>query len=112
MHAFARDLLLTKGTDLTDYEIGAAATKFGVDMIMADIKHDGTPHTTVGITVNVSCRAGKIRGYPHPTWRRTGQCPDRSRPLDGRPRGITSKGLTRSNPTLIAKFATAISNER
>jgi hypothetical protein len=24
MHAFARDLLLTKGTDLTDYEIGAA----------------------------------------------------------------------------------------
>jgi Xaa-Pro dipeptidase len=66
MHAFARDLLLAKGTDLTDYEIGAATTKFGVEMIMADIKHDGTPHTTVGITVDVSCRAGRITGYPHP----------------------------------------------
>jgi hypothetical protein len=54
------------GTDLTDYEIGAATTKFGVDMIMADIKHDGTPNTTVGITVDVTCRAGKITGYPRP----------------------------------------------
>jgi Xaa-Pro aminopeptidase len=66
MHAFARDLLLTKGTDLTDYEIGAAATKFGVDMVMADIKHDGTPHTAVGITIEVACRAGRLTGYPHP----------------------------------------------
>ena len=31
MHAFARDLLLQHGTDLTDYDIGAAATKYGTE---------------------------------------------------------------------------------
>ncbi len=66
IHAFARDLILAKGTDLTDYEVGAAAAKFGTEMILADIKHDGSPHTAVGITVDISCRAGRITGYPHP----------------------------------------------
>src|SRR5216684_2409177 len=36
MHAFARDMLLQHGTDLTDYDIAAAATKYGTDLLMAD----------------------------------------------------------------------------
>lgn len=66
IHAFARDLLLTHGTDLTDYDIASAAEKYGTDLILADIARDGGPHTAVGITVSISCRAGKATGYPHP----------------------------------------------
>jgi Xaa-Pro dipeptidase len=66
MHAYARDMLLQHGTDLTDHDIGAAATKYGVDMIMADIKRDGKPHTAVGIEIALDCRAGVGTAYPHP----------------------------------------------
>jgi Xaa-Pro aminopeptidase len=66
IHAYARDLILTHGTDLTDFDVGSAATKFGTDMILSEIKHDGGPHTAVGITIDVSCRAGRTTGYPHP----------------------------------------------
>lgn len=66
IHAFARDLLLTHGTDLTDFDVAQAATKFGTDLILRDIKHDGRPHTAVGITVEIECRAGQATGYPHP----------------------------------------------
>src|SRR3989475_835877 len=45
LHAFARDMLLGHGTDLTDYDIASAATKYGTDLIMANIKRDGAPHT-------------------------------------------------------------------
>jgi len=66
MHAYARDMLLQHGTDLTDYDIGAAATKYGVDLVMADIKRDGAPHTAVGIEIEVGCRVGRSTAYPHP----------------------------------------------
>jgi len=66
MHAYARDFLLEHGTSVTDYDIGSAATKCGVDLIMADIKRDGGPHTAVGITVNVACRVGPSTASPHP----------------------------------------------
>lgn len=66
MHAFARDLLLQHGTDLTDYDIGSAATKYGTDLVMADIKRDGAPHTAVGIDIEVGCRVGRSTAYPHP----------------------------------------------
>ena len=66
MHAYARDMLLQHGTDLTDYDIGAAATKYGTDLVMADIKRDGAPHTAVGIEIEVDCRVGKSTAYPHP----------------------------------------------
>ena len=65
-HAYARDLLLQHGTDLTDYDISTAATKFGTDLIMADIKRDGRPHTAVGIRFSVNCRVGRGTAYPHP----------------------------------------------
>lgn len=66
IHAFARDLLLSRGTDLPDFEIGHAATKYGTDLILADIKRDGGPHNAVGIKVDFSCRVGRATGYPHP----------------------------------------------
>jgi Xaa-Pro aminopeptidase len=66
IHAFARDLILTYGTDLTDFEIGDLSRKFGVELILADIKRDGKPHNAVGISVGVTCRVGQATGYPHP----------------------------------------------
>ncbi|HEY6928113.1 MAG TPA: M24 family metallopeptidase [Thermoanaerobaculia bacterium] len=65
-HAFARDLLLEKGTDLTDYELGMAATEFGTNLLMKNIKRDGAPHTAVGIEMDVSVRVGRGTAYPHP----------------------------------------------
>lgn len=66
IHAFARDLLLMRGTDLTDFEIAYAAEGYGTGLIMADIKRDGGPHRAVGIQVGISCRVGQATGYPHP----------------------------------------------
>jgi Xaa-Pro dipeptidase len=66
MHAFARDMLLQHGTDLTDYDIASAATKYGTDLLMADIKRDGAPHTAVGIEIEIGCRVGRSTAYPHP----------------------------------------------
>jgi Xaa-Pro dipeptidase len=66
MHAYGRDLLLQHGTDLTDYDIASAATKYGTDLVMADIKRDGKPHTAVGIEIVVGCRVGPSTAYPHP----------------------------------------------
>ena len=65
-HAFARDLLLEKGTDLTDYELGVAATEFGTNALMKTIKRDGAPHTAVGIEMDISVRVGRGTAYPHP----------------------------------------------
>lgn len=65
-HAFARDLLLQKGTDLTDFELGHAATEFGSDLLLKGIKRDGAPHTAVGIEIDVSVRVGRATAYPHP----------------------------------------------
>jgi Xaa-Pro aminopeptidase len=66
IHAFARDLLLEKGTDLTDFDIGSAATKYGTDLILTDLKRDGAPHSAVGVVVDITCRSGKSTAYPHP----------------------------------------------
>src|SRR5262245_65381621 len=65
-HAFARDLLLEKGTDLTDYQLAMAATEHGMGLLMKDIKRDGRPHTAVGIELEIGCRVGAGNAYPHP----------------------------------------------
>ena len=65
-HAFARDLLLEKGTDLTDYQVGHAATEFGTNLLLKDVKRDGAPHTAVGISLGVGVRTGRGTAYPHP----------------------------------------------
>jgi len=66
IHAFARDYILEKGTDATDFEVGMAATEYGTELIMKDIKRDGLPHKAVGIVIGVECRSGVATAYPHP----------------------------------------------
>ena len=66
IHAFARDLVLTYGTDLTDFDIASAASKYGGDLLLADIGRDGKPHSAVGIAVDTGCRVGTANAYPHP----------------------------------------------
>jgi Xaa-Pro dipeptidase len=66
IHAFARDYLLEKGTDATDFEVGHAASEYGTDLIMKDVKRDGKPHNAVGISVHIGCRTGVATAYPHP----------------------------------------------
>lgn len=66
IHAFARDYLLEKGTEATDFEIGHAVVEYGTNLILKDIKRDGRPHSAVGISVRIGCRAGVATAYPHP----------------------------------------------
>ncbi len=66
IHAFARDYLLARGTDATDFEVAMATTQHGVDLIMNDIRRDGRPHTAVGIGVGIEVRSGVGTAYPHP----------------------------------------------
>ena len=66
IHAFARDYLLSRGTDATDFEVQTAATQYGVDLVMKEIARDGKPHTAVGIDVGLGVRTGIGTAYPHP----------------------------------------------
>lgn len=66
MHAFARDLILERGTDVTDHEIAQATIAFGADLIMKDVSRDGRPHTAVGVSLGVGVRTGTGTAYPHP----------------------------------------------
>jgi len=66
IHAWTRDYILEHGTDLTDYQISAAATEYGTNLIMQDIERDGHPHSAVGIRVGIGCRVGAGTAYPHP----------------------------------------------
>lgn len=66
IHAFARDYILERGTDATDFEVKMAANEWGMDMIAKDIKRDGRPHTAVGISVGIGVRTGVGTAYPHP----------------------------------------------
>ena len=66
IHAFARDYLLERGTDATDFEIRHAAVEYGTNLILNDIKRDGRPHTAVGIRLGIGCRTGTGTAYPHP----------------------------------------------
>jgi len=67
VHAFARDYILERGTDLTDFELGQALQAFGIELLMKDIQRDGRPHSAVGIDVTSHyVRAGVASAYPHP----------------------------------------------
>jgi Xaa-Pro aminopeptidase len=66
IHAFARDYLLEHGTDITDSQLGQAATQYGVELIMKDVKTGGRPHLAVGVEVHIGCRTGSDTAYPHP----------------------------------------------
>jgi Xaa-Pro aminopeptidase len=67
VHAFARDYILERGTDLTDFELGQALQAYGVELLMKDVRRDGRPHSAVGIEVTSNyVRAGVASAYPHP----------------------------------------------
>ena len=67
IHAFARDYILERGTDATDFELGQALQAYGIDLLMRDITRDGKPHSAVGIEVTSNyVRAGVASAYPHP----------------------------------------------
>ena len=66
IHAFARDYLLERGTEATDWEIANAVRLWGTSRIMEDIPQEGLPHDAVGISVGVGCRTGRTTAYPHP----------------------------------------------
>jgi Xaa-Pro dipeptidase len=67
IHAFARDYILERGTDATDYEVGQALASYGINLLMKDVKRDGAPHSAVGIDVTSHyVRAGVATAYPHP----------------------------------------------
>ncbi len=67
IHAFARDYILERGTDATDFELGQALQAFGVQLLMNDIEYDGRPHSAVGVDVTSNyVRAGVASASPHP----------------------------------------------
>jgi Xaa-Pro aminopeptidase len=66
MMDFARDYLLTHGTDATDFEVQHATHAFGTSELMKYLKLDGRPHTGVGVDTSFFCRTGVGTAYPHP----------------------------------------------
>jgi Xaa-Pro dipeptidase len=67
IHAFARDYILERGTDCTDFELGQALQAFGIGLLMNDVRKDGRPNSAVGIEVTSHyVRAGVASAYPHP----------------------------------------------
>jgi Xaa-Pro aminopeptidase len=66
-HAFARDYILTHGTDITDYEVGVATELWINDQLYSDLDlAGGKPHHGVRSGVGIGVRAGAVTGYPHP----------------------------------------------
>jgi len=67
IHAFARDYILERGTDATDFELGQALQAYGIGLLMNDVQRDGRPHSAVGIEVTSNyVRTGVATAYPHP----------------------------------------------
>ncbi len=67
IHAFARDYILERGTDATDFELGQAIQAYGINLMMKDLARDGKPHTAVGIeSTSNYVRTGVASAYPHP----------------------------------------------
>ena len=66
-HAFARDYLLTYGTDVTDLELQTAATLWVTDALYSDLDlAGGLPNHGVGASAHVVIRSGRTNAYPHP----------------------------------------------
>ena len=66
-HAFARDYILTHGTDVTDYEVKIATELWINDQLYSDIDlADGAAHHGVFTGVHLGVRVGPVTAYPHP----------------------------------------------
>jgi Xaa-Pro aminopeptidase len=66
-HGFARDYILTHGTDVTDYEVGVATELWINDQLWSDLDlAGGKAHHGVASGVGIGVRAGPVTAYPHP----------------------------------------------
>ncbi|UAK22923.1 M24 family metallopeptidase [Sphingomonas nostoxanthinifaciens] len=66
-HAFARDYLLTYGTDITDLELQLATELWLSDTLYQDLDlAGGLMNRGVGSAVHAAVRAGRTNSYPHP----------------------------------------------
>ena len=66
-HAFARDYILTHGTDVTDYEVKMATELWINDQLYSDLDlAGGAAHHGVRSGVGIGVRAGPVTAYPHP----------------------------------------------
>ena len=66
-HTFARDYILTHGTDITDYEVSVAASYWAEYQLLSDVDlAGGKPHYGVSTRCGIGCRVGALCGYPHP----------------------------------------------
>jgi Xaa-Pro aminopeptidase len=66
-HAYARDYILTYGTDVTDYEVGVASTFWINNQLYSDLDlANGAPHHGVQSSVGIDCRVGRLCAFPHP----------------------------------------------
>lgn len=66
-HAFARDYILTHGTDTTDYEVKMATELWINDQLYSELNlANGAPHHGVKSEVTLGVHAGAVAAYPHP----------------------------------------------
>ncbi len=66
-HAFARDYVLTHGTDVTDYEVAVATETWINDQLWSDLDlAGGALHHGVESRIGFGVRVGPVTGYPHP----------------------------------------------
>jgi Xaa-Pro aminopeptidase len=66
-HAFARDYILTHGTDITDYEVKHATELWANDLLYRDLDlAGGAVHHGVASRVRIAVRAGPVTAVPHP----------------------------------------------
>jgi Xaa-Pro dipeptidase len=42
------------------------AVRFGTDLVMRDVPHDGRVHSAVGVNISCGCRTGVGTAHPHP----------------------------------------------
>jgi Xaa-Pro aminopeptidase len=66
-HAFARDYVLTHGTDVTDWEVAKATELWINDILYSEIDlAGGKSHHGVATAVGIGVRVGPLTAYPHP----------------------------------------------
>jgi Xaa-Pro aminopeptidase len=66
MLEFCRDYVLRHGTRVTDFDVRHDAVRFGTELVLRDIPHDGRAHSAVGVSISCGCRTGVGTAYPHP----------------------------------------------
>ncbi|MBI4513034.1 MAG: aminopeptidase P family protein [Gemmatimonadetes bacterium] len=66
MLEFCRAYVLEHGTSLYDWDVKHAATAYGSDLVMRDMRLTGREHSGAGVEISCGCRVGPATAYPHP----------------------------------------------